>query len=499
MEGISGWLKRHWLKLLLFSAIFGGLLNCCAPDVTWACLDYDLFDFMYSSTYLNVGHAAGFPLYTMLGWLATRLPGNDAWNMAFFLSVIPTMVTCGLIFWIVRRKTENRWAPYAATLAFAGAQVVFSQAIIPELYSLATMFMVLCYGLLETGRRYWAMLALGFGVAVHYLAIIMLLVVMWRYRMVWRWGKVMPLVALAPGLLLYSYIIAANSPPHMSLGPTSLENFFNYTVYHGSMALNIPIWWLPQRVGEWIIVVGASFGLMLLFIMLGLWRKGDGRTLFWLSIPGVFYYLTTLGPTAYVHMIPAFAFGAIAGGLVLDKLPQRVNLKPLVPVATICCIGLLAVNTWSYDIGRTLDPTPTGAREFLTALDSIPDGSILVCWDAVTFAGIYYYNRQNGRELQPVHPVFVNPDDAYQWERDRFDGLDYNPSIELDFPPPADDWLRDFNDWCLAYTADFVGNNPGVRVYALVSDLEDRTRRNIRFVEFSPDSDVARSSYMAAR
>ena len=481
------WSKRHWPPLLLFSGIFGALLICCTPDVTWANLDYDLYDFLYSSTYLNVGHASGFPLFTMLGWLTTRLPGNPAWNMAFFLSVIPTMVTCGLIFWIVKRKTTNAWAPYLATMAFAGAQVVFSQATIPEIYSLATMFMVLAYVLLETDRRGWAMCALGFGCGVHYLAIVMIPIVMWRYRMVWHWGKARPLLALAPGLLMYVYVLAANHPPHMSLGPTSLGGIYAYFANHEGMALNIPIWWVPERLGEGIIVLGASFGVVLLFIALGLWQR-EHRTLFWLAAPGVIYYLTTLGPMAYVHMIPAFAFGAIAAGLVLEKLPRRVNLRPLVPVGLACSVLLLGANAWTYDIGRTLDPTPTGARQFLDSLDTLPDGAVVVCWDAVTFAGVYYHNEQEGRDLRPIHPVFIAPDKAYAWELNRLDGLDYTRTGSAKFPPPSDDWLADWNGWCMAHTQAFVNNNPDERIYVALSDLEDRTRRNIRLERVFPSS-----------
>lgn len=486
------WSKRHWLKLLLFGSIFGALLICCTPDVTWASLDYDLFDFLYSSTYLNVGHASGFPLYTMLGWLVTRLPGNPAWSLAFFLSVIPTMVTCGLIFWIVRRKTVNHWAPYLATLTFAGSQVIFSQAIIPEIYALTTMFMVASYALLELDRKGWALLVLGFGCAVHYLAVIMIPIVMWRYRVIWRFGKARPLLALIPGLLLYLYIPVANSAPHMSLGPNSLGNWVDYFFGYEGFAFSIPIWWMPQRIGEGIVVIGASFGLALLFITLGFWRKQDGRTLFWLAAPGLVYYLTTLGPMAYVHMAPAFAFGAVAAGLALDHLPRRVHFAKLARVAMVICVGLLAANAWTYDIGRTLDPEPTGARQFLNKLDELEDGTVLVCWDATAFAGVYYYNEQNGRSLVPVHPVFVDPEKAYEHELARFDGLDYSIGSYLKFPPPSEDWLVDFNDWCLTHTIGFANNNPDVEIVALLSDTEDRTRRNIRFVDVYPTSLVTR-------
>lgn len=509
-------LRKHWLKLALFGGITTALVICCTPDVTWACLDYDLFDFMYSATYLGVGHAAGFPLYTLLGWLVTRLPGNDAWNLAFFLSVIPTLITCGLIFYIVNRRARGI-APYVATAAFAGSMVVFSQAIIPEIYALTTMLMVLAYVLCERGNFKLGMLAIGFGMAVHYLAFLALPILIWKYLKPYR-KNILTAAWFIPPLLLYLYLPLANRPPYMSLGPTSLDTLQQYLFQHGDMVFNLPIWELPQRIGEGVVVAVASLGIALVLVLVGIFKR-ENRTLLYLAIPGLAHYFSTLGTLGYVHTIPAFAFTTIAAGYVLSQSHRptvAAAVKRLAPAALVCSLLLLAMNTYNYDIGRTLDPEPTGARQFLTSLDEIDEGghyanstqpgaprvcepswayppalwvkpAVIVCWDAVTYAGVHYYNEQNGRNLAAIHPVFINTEDANWWELERYPELklNYGNSSRIDVPPPSGDWLADYCAWALVHTEHFAELNPHVTVYATLSNLDDRTRRGIWLVEVS--------------
>ena len=160
-------MNKHWLLVcLLFGAITTSLVLCCTPHATFTCLDIDCFDLMYATEHLSVAHPPGLPLYVLLGWLVHFIPGDHAWNLAFFLSVVPTIITCGIIFWIVSRKATSKLAPFVATLAYAGSVVVFSQAIIPEIYALEACLLVGAYAALEPRRPKIGALCIGGAVAI---------------------------------------------------------------------------------------------------------------------------------------------------------------------------------------------------------------------------------------------------------------------------------------------------------------------------------------------
>lgn len=459
---------RRYAIGALFALIAIGLLRCCTPDISWACLNVDLFDFMYSTSELNVPHPPGLPLYTMLGYLCTLLPGNDAWGLALGLSVIPTLITCGLIFHIVSVNAKNEFAPFVALVAFAGSQIVFSQAIIPEIYALETMFVILTYYLLERGHHRWAMLSLGCAMSISWGAVILLPLFVWRYRrQLWVRGASWCLLPL----LTYLFLPIANRPPHMSLGGTGLSAYWQYYTQHSMALLNLPAWEFPERLGIGIVVLLACMGLACVIGLLGA-IKSEHRTLLWLCLPGALFFLTTQGEDAVVQLIPVVAFLSIAAGLYLRKEAL------LVPMAVLVISGgLLAVNMRTYDIGVELDPYPTRARQFVSQLEVAGDDDVVVCWTAATYAGVYWYNETYDRSLRPIHPVFISPEKTMPWELDRF-GLVYDWG-QGELEPPGNigdygDWIAAHDAWAQEVTTEFATHNPGVQVWTMISHPDRR-------------------------
>jgi len=474
-------MRRRAATTVLFLTIFIALLACCTPSLSWANLDVDLFDFLYSGTTLNVAHPPGLPLYVLLSWVVLRLPGNEVWNLAFFLSVLPTMITCALIYKIISKKTTAVLAPFVGTLAFAGSMVVFSQAIIPEIYALECMFIVGAYYCLESMAPRTAMISLGCALAISWGALILVPIFVWRY---WKMlgptiGRIFPqeCLFLIPPLLTYLYIPLCNRAPHLSLGPGA-EGYKVFFTEHGAALLNLAAWMVPERVGLCAALIVASLGLAVVLAIMGLRRN---MTLLWLVWPGMIFYITTRGEDALVQLVVPLAFAAIAAGLALDKWKWKGAQK--FGLAAVGISGLLLVcNTIAFDIGVGLDPQPTQASSFIRQLDQLEDDDVIVCWHAQTIAGVYWYNTKNDKHLRAIHPVFIDPEGVYPWENRYGLVYDWGQGKVKDMQPSASpDWSSDYDDWAASWTREFANHNPGVTIWMTVS-TPDHTEMGVYVV-----------------
>lgn len=166
------WSKRYWMEILVFGAIFGVLLLCNLPGMTWINTNSDGPHYILSAKYMGVAHNTSAPLYLLLGRLFLFIPiGTDAWRMGL-ISVIATTIAAIIIYLIVIRLLPgNKRARYyglISAVTYGGSALVISQSTIIETYALATMFMLLAY--------YWSLKRKWIGVA----AVCGLVVWWWR-------------------------------------------------------------------------------------------------------------------------------------------------------------------------------------------------------------------------------------------------------------------------------------------------------------------------------
>lgn len=135
-------------------------------------------DFITASYTLGIPHPPGYPLYTLLGKLFLMLPipgglSQAAWRMNF-MSAFFGALTILLIYFFILKVTKHNWLAFFAALSVAFAQTFWSQAVITEVYTLNTFFIMLQLNLLilrnekKTGSMLiWLGLALGLSLAHH--------------------------------------------------------------------------------------------------------------------------------------------------------------------------------------------------------------------------------------------------------------------------------------------------------------------------------------------
>ncbi len=174
-----------------FAAALAGYTATLAPTVTLE----DSGELIVAADYLGVPHPPGYPLWTLLAWLCSRVFAfvtfhghpNPAWGVAF-LSALSAAAACGLVALLVRRSGAlwlhkiNPAAPagltaaagVAAGLLLAFSPVLWSQAVIAEVYALNALFVALILWLAFEWLRaptnrllYWTAFLFGGGLANH--------------------------------------------------------------------------------------------------------------------------------------------------------------------------------------------------------------------------------------------------------------------------------------------------------------------------------------------
>ncbi len=129
--------------LLALAAFVHALLlyeSTAAPTV----LSGDRAEFQFAAPLLGVPHPTGYPLYIMLGKLATLLPiGNDIAHRVTLLSVVVGSATAAVVALLVRRVSGSVLAGLVAAVALTRAPGMWNAATVAEVYALNALLLVL--------------------------------------------------------------------------------------------------------------------------------------------------------------------------------------------------------------------------------------------------------------------------------------------------------------------------------------------------------------------
>lgn len=396
-------IKKYYPELIVFAAIFGVLLICCTPDITWINTNCDGPHYIYSAKYLYPAHKTSAPLFLLLGHLFLYIPfGTEAFRMGL-ISVLSGIVGSIFIYLTAKEYTkENKYSRLVsiiAALIYGGSALALSQNIIVESYPLLVTSCVL--SLYFATVKKWKLSALFIGVAgaIHPLVMFFAIPMLIKYKELRQWKT---LGIMASFVLFYLYIPLTNRAPYMWDQPNSngIFGFVRDTLSTGGMlSAGLSIWDFPKRVLDAIGLLGVSFAIIgIVPLVYAFWKtKVFKSILFWITLLPILYYITDLAPQTYVYMQPSIAFGAIIIAIGLAEMRREWIFATLG-----CAIIFLGINTNYFDIGRTLD-TRMSALEFKTTeLPKVPNNQILLCQQGWEWAIVYPYNKDNNRNIIPI-------------------------------------------------------------------------------------------------
>lgn len=139
-SGWGSWLAGWPLPLVVFAAALALYGITLRPDV----LPADSGEFQRVVSTAGVAHPPGYPLYVMLGWLFSRLPGGSsaAWRVNAF-SAVTAAGTLALVFAAARRLSSSAVGGLAAAAALGSATTFWATATKASIRPLTAFFTAL--------------------------------------------------------------------------------------------------------------------------------------------------------------------------------------------------------------------------------------------------------------------------------------------------------------------------------------------------------------------
>ena len=418
--GIS-WVQRLG-KLGAFALPLVVYLRTLAPTITWTHDSADGGDLITAAYTLGVPHPPGYPIYCLLGWLFVRLPLRDvAWRLNLMSAVGAGAAALGLYAAVVEWRRERQWVGKDTVIAGLGAAwgmafvpVLWSQALVAEVYAINAAFVVLVLWLALRVRRSGASavalgLAWGLSLGIHLTGVALLPVVMWALFARWR-GRSFLSVSLPwlfgtlLGLSTYIYLPLRAGQGAITWGdPTTLAGWWwaiSGALYRGYV-FALPLEALPARLFVLARYLVSGFGLTGIALSAvgveSLARRQRGLLLA-SGLSWLLYVAYAVGydtTDSYVYLIPALVVSAfwLGEGLaeslswLRGRLGSRWGLAAGVCLACVGPLSALVLNYRGMDVHRD-----TVARDFGEGvLAAAPERAVLLsAQDAHTFTLWYF-------------------------------------------------------------------------------------------------------------
>ena len=407
-------------------------------DLTWLNFGSDGAELITASVTLGVPHPPGYPTYILLGKLFSLLPVGTTLAYRFnFFSVLTMAVAVGFITAIIIRLQTSSAVSGAAKnqtalivgLSFAFIPIVWSQAVIAEVYALNLCFIAVTLWLLirpaEERRPLLVGISLGLAVTTHLTSLLLIPLVLSQlpYK---KWPNLA--VGFVVGLLPFFALplLSLGSSPVIWGNPTSIEGWW----WLVSAKLYQPYLDIPGLIRNLLPTINiaaiASLITLLLLILIGLTKI---RRVFvsLLRIPldsaiafsaGGYFIFAALYTTndAILLTLPALLLLA----LLLSKLANRAG-----PGLIILPMVLVAVNLAVYQPDREFLPRLVGEER----LQGAPVGAILISSGERTTFTLWYLQSVEGRRKDLI---LVDKDLLqFDWYRVRL-ASNYPTLISLD-------------------------------------------------------------------
>jgi len=399
-----------------------------SPTVAWVNLGEDSGDLLAASATLGIPHPTGYPLFVLLGRLATFVPLG---TIAFRINLVAAVAGAASVYFVVRlacalapdaARLLGALGAAACALLYASSQGAWSQSVLSEVYTLNAAFLSAVLWLLveadrerDPRRLMLAAYLFGLGLTNHLLLLAAspaLLVVTWRFartRKIGLAGAVLLPVLIFWGwtLDLYLPIRAARNPEFSWGAPTSpgqlwwvvsgaqyARNFFARD-FAGAMRHLVP--------GRW----GMDFGWGLLILGIGfvvtVFRRPAGAMAVWCALAASLVLLSVyaIGDDVGYWMPAGLIVAGLAGAgwaSILSKGAPGRPAQAFLGLLLLAVVVLGFVSNWrKVDASGDLTPYIYAERN----LSSVEPNALIVSeYDGRTFA-LWFYKATDFRKSHP--------------------------------------------------------------------------------------------------
>ena len=401
-------LAAFFIPLLVYIATM-------SSELTRAHYGADSGELIAAAVTLGSPHPPGYPTYVVLGKLFSFLPiGSIATRFNIF-SAVTISATAALITFIhAQSDPRKRWVNVLPALIFAFTAVVWSQAIITEVYGLNLLMVGLFLWAIHKERGGLIGLFLGLSITTHLTSLFLLPLALISIRpSQWRQFGSGLLAGLSPLLLLP--LFAWGDSPIVWGDPTTFRGWIwliSGKLYHPN-AFAVPLVAIYPRMSSWL--REGMWQIIILFplALVGIWQRysplatrySQTRPLITLltAVIYILYALLYRTNDAIILTLPAVL-------LLTTLLPRSKWLLP-VPILLL----LLNFNA------LTLHNAPSSRPQAVQILQTAPTNAILLTEGDHLIFDLWYY--QQAEHIRP-DLLLVDADLlAFDWYRARLGRL----------------------------------------------------------------------------
>jgi hypothetical protein len=453
--------------VVVFALALAVYLKTLAPSITWAHHGADGGDLITAVATQGVPHPTGYPTYLLFGRLFLLVPWGDQARRLNLMSAVFAALAVGLVYVIAlctfrlvgsRQITlRERLVAAASSLAFAFSPLLWSQALIAEVYTLNAFFVALTIALVlrwmeaqRPGFLIAAAFACGLGLGNHLTLVLLApaiaLLLLLRRGMLSdtiRWAPVV-VAAFVLGLSVYVAIpLRASHHPPINWGDARTLDRFLWLVsgrMYRRYFFQLPPRYLLSRFSAWAGLLVDQFRWWGLFLgLVGLWsvweKRRDlallsGTVLLTYSVYAIGYDTTD----SHVYLIPVFVVLALwlAWGLAYLLAELHRILAPmdsaLLRALPLCLALLIPIPSLLGNFSALDVSAEHEAREYgLSALETVePEAIIVTQSDTHTFTLNYFRYAEERRPdiaLLDGHLLY------HPWYRQHLPSI--HPRIEL--------------------------------------------------------------------
>lgn len=382
-----------------------------APGLSWANGGADGGDLITAAFVNGVPHPTGYPLYLLFAKVFFLLPVG---NLAFrtnLLSAFCTILAALYIFFTMDRlqlgKKYTNITSSIAALAFGLSPLVWSQAVITEVYGLQSLLTIgILYQALffgnKTGENIFRGLLFGLGLGNHITTMLLLPVLFWDKKPS-RFSPIAQILIRLIGALLGSmvYIIlplyAKANPAINWVNPLTLKSFFDLVtgqIYQSYFSLGFVI----ERLRGWAGLLIDQFGIPgiaigLFAIMGGKKRYGYSLPILWIFISYGIFALVYASYDSNVYLIPTVIAFSLWIGLGFNTLINFImeRWEKAIWIIAPLIIGLFVWHTAS--VAPVADASKDNRAEVFSksVFDSVPQDAMIITKDDPSTFSLWYF------------------------------------------------------------------------------------------------------------
>jgi len=414
--------RADWLHAGIVALVLFALYAATAPR-TVSLEDDSLF--VLSSYYLGIEHPPGYPIFTVLGHLFSRVPIGPVAYRVHLVAAVFGGLSCAMVWLCARRLNLERLPAHIAAFALGLSAVFWSQAVIAEVYTLNTFFLLV---MLYLGLRAehdprvlpWMALVFGLSLSNHYPLMLLaapgFAVLLWpvRAELLRRLGFLLLLVAI--GLLPYAWLVRRSwmaLPISFSGELETIQEiiFFISRAGYAGVDHSISAGWLDRTryltfIGGQLFVQFALVGALLAaagfaaqWRVVGRWVAASLSVIFFmtsfvLALLLGFDYDVFRKHIFHVYPLPAYAICALWVGLGFAQLVQRYALAR--GQALAAGGGLLALMLAAGSYVNLRADHEWAARYAQTVLKILPKDAMVFGQGDADLAPMAYFHMVEG-------------------------------------------------------------------------------------------------------